>query len=753
MRKKVSSLRGMGTAAVAGAMVGALAVGGAVAVAAQTSTPASVADHGGARRNTGDKTAQIKASLDNSKAKNVILLIGDGMGDSEITAARNYEYGAAGTLPGIDALPLTGQYTTYSVQKGTNKVDYVPDSAATGSAWATGTKTYDNAISVDTYGKPQASLLELAKAAGLKTGNVSTAEIQDATPAVQAAHISARSCYGPEKTTASCTSEALENGGLGSISEQYLATRADVTLGGGAKTFSEKAKAGEWKDKTLQEQAVDRGYQIVTNKNELAAISKADQTTPVLGLFASGNLETRWKPAIATAGGADSTVTPQRCEDNPSRDKETQPTLAEMTTKAIDLLDNDNGFFLQVEGASIDKKDHAADACGQIGETIDLDEAVQVALAFAKKQGNTTVIVTADHAHTSQIVDGAVPGLGIALETNEGSVMRMSYGTSPAGGSQQHTGSQLRVAGYGPGAANVVGLTDQTDLFYTIRDALGLQSTADPTAAPTFLTQPQSTQVAEGGTASFAASTNDAIGSIQWQIKRSSDKEFSSIVGGTGSYLSLPAVSATDDGAQIRAVVTNAKGSATSQIATLSVVKTNAGKIASSNQPVIAGTVRVGSTLTATAGSWNAAGVATTYQWMRAGKPIAGAIRSTYAVSKSDIGTALSVKVTAAKAGYAPGTANSLATVTVPMLAVSISAKAKKGKLTVRVTGADGVKAAGSVAVTAGKISLASAKKLSQGKATISLKALRKGKKAKITVRYFGSATYGAATKKATVKR
>ncbi len=76
-----------------------------------------------------------------------------------------------------------------------------------------------------------------------------------------------------------------------------------------------------------------------------------------------------------------------------------------MTDKAIKMLDNPNGFFLQVEGASIDKQDHAADACGQIGETVDFDEAVQAALAFAKADGNTSVFVTADHGHTSQIVE------------------------------------------------------------------------------------------------------------------------------------------------------------------------------------------------------------------------------------------------------------------------------------------------------------------------------------------------------------
>jgi alkaline phosphatase len=148
-----------------------------------------------------------------------------------------------------------------------------------------------------------------------------------------------------------------------------------------------------------------------------------------------------------------------------------------MTTKAIDLLkDNPKGFFLQVEGASIDKQDHAANACGQIGETVDLDEAVQVALDFAKGDGKTLIIVTADHAHSSQIIENEMkaPGLTQSLMTKDGAVMTVSYGTDETGESQSHTGAQLRVAAFGPHAANFVGLTDQTDMFYVIRDALKL---------------------------------------------------------------------------------------------------------------------------------------------------------------------------------------------------------------------------------------------------------------------------------------
>lgn len=429
---------------------------------------------GGARRLTSDQTEALKASLNNHTAKNVILLIGDGMGDSEITAARNYAEGAGGFFKGIDALPLTGQYTHYALDKKTHKPDYVTDSAASATAWSTGVKSYNGAIGVDVNGKDHPTIMEIAKAAGKATGNVSTAELQDATPAAQMAHVTTRKCYGPAKTTELCASNALEQGGKGSITEQLLNTRVDVLLGGGAKTFSETAKAGEWQGKTLEEQAKLRGYQWVSDLNGMNGISEANQDKPVLGLFADGNMPVRWKGPKASYHG-NLTNEAIRCEVNAERPAST-PTLAQMTDKAIELLSkNQNGFFLQVEGASIDKQDHAANPCGQIGETVDLDEAVQKALEFARKDGNTLVVVTADHAHSSQIIanDSKAPGLTQTLKTKEGGLMTISYGNSEED-SQGHTGTQLRIAAYGPHAANVVGLTDQTDLFYTMRAAMGI---------------------------------------------------------------------------------------------------------------------------------------------------------------------------------------------------------------------------------------------------------------------------------------
>ncbi len=348
------------------------------------------------------------------------------------------------------------------------------DSAASATAWTTGVKTYNGALGVDIHENAHQTILELAKAAGLATGNVSTAELQDATPAALVAHVTSRKCYGPTVTSEKCPSNALEKG-----QRLHYRTAAERPTGchpgRRREDLCRNATAGEWQGKTLREQAQARGYQIVTDAASLAAATEASQDKPLLGLFADGNMPVRWEgPKASYHGNIDKP--PVTCTPNPKRDASV-PTLAQMTEKAIDLLSrNEKGFFLQVEGASIDKQDHAANPCGQIGETVDLDEAVQKALEFARKDGNTLVIVTADHAHASQIIpaDSKAPGLTQALNTHDGAVMVMSYGNSEEE-SMEHTGTQLRIAAYGPHAANVVGLTDQTDLFTTMKAALSLK--------------------------------------------------------------------------------------------------------------------------------------------------------------------------------------------------------------------------------------------------------------------------------------
>jgi len=165
-----------------------------------------------------------------------------------------------------------------------------------------------------------------------------------------------------------------------------------------------------------------------------------------------------------------------------------------MTTKALELLnegdpasngrggpESGRGFLLQVEGASIDKQDHVERPCEQIGETIAFDRAVRVGLRFARTHPNTLIVITADHAHTSQIVpvpsigDATRPGALSTLTKGDNSLMTINYATCAHDTSQDHRGSQVRIAAQGPQAASVVGVTNQTDLFQTIGRALGLE--------------------------------------------------------------------------------------------------------------------------------------------------------------------------------------------------------------------------------------------------------------------------------------
>jgi alkaline phosphatase/streptomycin-6-phosphatase len=425
----------------------------------------------------GDNSNNVRKAIETGKAKNVILLIGDGMGDSEITIARNYTVGAAGKLA-LDELPLTGQMTTYSVFPD-GKPDYDPESASTSTAWSTGHKTVDGRISTSPADQDLATILELAKQKGFRTGNITTAELTDATPASPMSHVVARGCQGPANMAA-CPQDKKSAGGPGSIAEQAIQHQVDVLMGGGKARFDQVIPAGEgpFAGQSVIQQAQSAGYSLVTDKAGLLA---AQPGAKLLGLFTSGNMSLDWGGLAATNPPSG----PGRCTTG--LQSATEPTLADMTTKALGLLDakikgpgpDQPGFFLQVEGASIDKRDHAAQPCEQIGETVDFDAAVRVALDFAKKNKDTLVIVTADHAHTSQIVeaDATPAGASSILTTNEGSPMMVTYGTTagdPRVVSQEHTGTQIRVAAQGPQAANVVGLIDQTELFRIMARALGV---------------------------------------------------------------------------------------------------------------------------------------------------------------------------------------------------------------------------------------------------------------------------------------
>lgn len=324
------------------------------------------------------------------KAKNIILLIGDGMGQTHVDATRIRYYGAAGRL-NMEELPALGSVTTYAVEEGGDKPELVTDSASSATAWSSGVKTYNNALGKDSRGTSVVTIMEEAKAAGLRTGNVSTAEITDATPAGMFSHVSARACQGPDFSEAACKRPSGQGANDVVIAEQIARNNtADVILGGGLSRFEPDDEAimeangytvlGSFGDPALAVQTA--ATQQVPTQADLAGIIGAGRK--VIGLFNRGNL----------------TVEKSK-EDNPTSVQAQEPSLVEMTAKAVELLSAGKGrkpgFFLQVEGALIDKRSHANDAAQTLRENKEFDDAVAIAVAYAAQDENTLVIVTADH--------------------------------------------------------------------------------------------------------------------------------------------------------------------------------------------------------------------------------------------------------------------------------------------------------------------------------------------------------------------
>jgi alkaline phosphatase len=456
----------------------------AAALALMVAGAGTAAATGAFSSHKSDTERAVAKALKNNDPKNVIFLLGDGMGTQEITAARYYQ-GVANSL-NVDRMPFTGFDTTWSVKPAAAAPylpDYDPDSASTGTAWATGQKTIDERISqgpssaINVPGQNLTTVLELAQKKGMKVGDVSTAEITDATPAVLGSHISLRGCQGPKDMTL-CPLETKTVGGLGSIAEQEVDHHIDVLLGGGRGRFEGPIAGGPYNGQTVIQSALAQGYRYVTDADGLSTVGGGK---PVLGLFNASNMSLEWTGPTASLGKGN---TPEPCKEGQRPANE--PSLAAMTRRAIDLLEskNRNGFFLQVEGASIDKQDHATNACGQIGETVAFDRAIGVALDYQEEHPDTLVVVTADHSHTSQIVGEDATGTGIPtgystnLTTKDGQTLSLTYGTAgyeagkaPAAvpPSQQHTGAVVPVWASGPGGLAVLGTNDHTNLF----DVLG----------------------------------------------------------------------------------------------------------------------------------------------------------------------------------------------------------------------------------------------------------------------------------------
>jgi alkaline phosphatase len=295
--------------------------------------------------------------------KNVILLIGDGMGPAHVELTRLC---LGGSELAMEEMDETGPsyMTTYCLRE--DQITHrITDSAAAGTAIATGCKTYSGAVSVDFDGNPLETVLERAEAEDKSTGLVTDVYIQDATPSAFVVH-------------------AERRGNSMLFSELMVNSTVEVLMGAGTGFFLPKGQDSEGGQRTdgrnLIEEWEEDGYTYVDSAEELAdAEINLDEGDRLLGLF----------------GG----LYNMEYDLDRQQDKNIgEPTLVEMTEKAIEVLSQDpDGFFLMVEGGSLDWVAHDRDVAGVVTETATFDEAVQVALDFAVEEGETLVVVTADH--------------------------------------------------------------------------------------------------------------------------------------------------------------------------------------------------------------------------------------------------------------------------------------------------------------------------------------------------------------------
>ncbi|MEZ5403864.1 MAG: alkaline phosphatase [Bryobacteraceae bacterium] len=359
--------------------------------------------------------------------RNLILFIGDAMGTAYRDAARlvsraivsngknSFRDGYFDDLLEMDKMPVSGMSMTY----GTDSI--VPDSANTGTAWASGNKSFLNAVNSFTDGtdcrwrfngqqnaanfahmtdNPRVENLwqYLKRRHGYRAGIVSTAAITDATPAVEGAYVAYRQMR-------------LE------IAKQYLANPMlggrpafDVILGGGADPFT---GAGRTDGRDLISEFQALGYRYVTNASDLRGVGGGQ---PLLGLFTRGNTRPS-SDGIRTASDVNMNVAYdklryQRPASEPAANLGNftdQPMLDLMTQKAIEVLSStfaQSPFILMVEAASIDKQSHPNDAAGTIWDTIEFDKSIGAARAWAAKRPvrDTLIVVTADHDQSMHII-------------------------------------------------------------------------------------------------------------------------------------------------------------------------------------------------------------------------------------------------------------------------------------------------------------------------------------------------------------
>lgn len=345
----------------------------------------------------GNETLTIPAG-----PKNIILLIGDGMGVSQVYAGMTANKGHLNIAEFKDI----GFSMTYSA------AGYITDSGAGGTAIATGKKTFDQAIGLDQDSLPAVSILHYAEAHGKATGLVATSQVTHATPASFIAHQINRYDYED-------------------IALDFLRTDIDVFIGGGLDHFRNRKDGAD-----LTRELGERGYNMAYNLDELREVREGK----LAGLLYPD------KPPRLAAGRGDM--------------------LLISAVKAIEILEQDpEGFFLMIEGSQIDWGGHDNDTDYLIEELLDFDKTVGMALEYAKNNGNTLVIVTADHE---------TGGMSLIGGDIEAGIVEARYSAT------DHTGVMVPVFAYGPGSGAFRGIFENTDLFLKMMAAFGFKMVINP---------------------------------------------------------------------------------------------------------------------------------------------------------------------------------------------------------------------------------------------------------------------------------
>jgi len=346
-------------------------------------------------------TASDKQEAEPKKPTNIIFLIGDGMGLSAVSTG--FYFG--------DQPSVFKRFTEIGLQQTSSASHKITDSAASGTALATGILTYNGAVGVDTTKASLQNIAELLASLGWSTGVVATSTISHATPASFYAHVEQR---GMEEE----------------IAAQLLDSEIDFFAGGGRDRFIKRTDSLD-----LLALAAEKGFIIDTS-----------------ALAAPGSLSADKKYGYLPEAGGMPTMVDGR-----------GPFLPEATSLAIShLSQNQKGFFLMVEGSQIDWAGHANDPEYMVGEMLDFEQVIAAALDFAEKDGSTLVVVTADHETGGYALGPVLP--------KEGQSSYSDYnGVEPVFATGGHTATLIPVFAYGPGADQFKGIYKNTEINHKMK--------------------------------------------------------------------------------------------------------------------------------------------------------------------------------------------------------------------------------------------------------------------------------------------